>query len=100
MQEYDENKAIELMATAAGLNASDDTVVNSVSEVLDTIYDYFETNGELNLSDLDDDTDEDVAAAVQYIQKQFRKYPTEIEFTEEQLTAMVEAELDYEDSII
>lgn len=97
MIEYDENEAVRRMGEAIAPASSD---TDSICEVLDLIYDYYDDNGDLDINlDDDDDADADVAEIVDYIERYFRKNAPEATFTTEQLTAMVKAEIDYEDYV-
>lgn len=95
MKEYNENEAVEAMSAVLP-EASRDT--DSVCEVLDLIYDYYEENGELDIDDGEEETD--VGAIVEYILKYFRKNAPEVNFTPAQLADMVRAEIEYESSLL
>ncbi len=87
------------MCGAIGVSPDSDAG-DSVCEVLDLIYDYYESNGELNMSDLDSDEEEDLGAMADYIVRIFAKNGPEQSFTRDQILTMIKAELDYEYSII
>ncbi len=95
MKEYDEDQAVQAMIEAAGLTNDDDTY-NAVCQVLDLIYDFYEENGSLEISFDEDDEQEDVEAIVAYVNRQLKK-SGDASFTEEQLSAMVVAEIEYEE---
>lgn len=99
MQEFDENKAIELMAATLGADRRDE---DAVFEVLDLIFDYYDENGDLDidLNDDDDDDETDVEAMTAYISKYLAKHPAPVRFTADEIKAMIEAELAYEESLI
>lgn len=97
MKEYDETEAIELMAQAVPENVRDN---DSICEVLDLIYDYYDENGDLEIDFDDDDTQDDVADIVEFIQKAFAKNPAAVEFSTQDIAAMVNAEIKYENSLI
>lgn len=96
MKEFDENEAVQAMCAATDLPA-DDKLNDCACEVLDLIYDYYEENGQLDVAD---DSDDDVAAIKAYVSRQLLRHPATVELTDAQLEAMIEAELDYEDSLI
>lgn len=100
MQEFDETKAVGLMLEAIGADKADENLRDSACEVLDLIYDYYESHGELNMSDLDEDSDDDPAAIAAYVARHLAKNGPECGFTPDQLVKMVESEIDYEDSLI
>lgn len=98
MKEYNENEAVALMAAVLPEELRDN---DSICEVLDLIYDYYDENGELDLDLNDDDDDEqsDVDAIVAYIEKYFRKNAPSTRFSTEQIADMVKAEIEYENSL-
>ena len=95
MQEFDETKAVGLMLEAIGADKADENLRDSACEVLDLIYDYYESHGEL-----DEDGDDDPAAIAAYVGTQLAKNGPECGFTPDQLVKMVVSEIDYEDSLI
>ncbi len=95
MKEYNESEAVEAMCAVLPPESRDN---DSVCEVLDLIYDYYEENGELDIDDGDGETDVD--AVVEYILMYFRKNAPEVHFTPAQIADMVRAEIDYEDSLL
>lgn len=96
MKEYNETEALARMCAVLPAECRDE---DSVCEVLDLIYDYYEENGELDL-DCDSDDDTDVADMVAYIARYFKKNAPAVAFTDEQIAAMIAAEIEYEDSLI
>ena len=97
MKEYNENEAIELMAATLPEDLRDS---DSICEVLDLIYDYYDDNGDLDIDMDDDDSDDDIEAMVDFIVKYFKKNAPAISFTPAQIAAMVKAEIEYEESLI
>lgn len=95
MQEFDENKAVALMSAVIPAELRDE---DDVFEVLDLIFDFYEDNGQLDINASDDDDDFSVGDVVAYIRKITAKRP--LPFSDKQLAAMVEAELEYEDSLL
>lgn len=96
MKEFDENDAVKAMSAATGLPDSSE-LYDTACEVLDLIYDYYEDNGGL---DIGDDSDDDAAAICAYVGAQLERHPAILDLTEAQIAAMVNAELDYEDSLL
>ncbi len=95
MKEYNETEAIELMCAAIPEEYRDN---DSVCEVLDLIYDYYEDNGDLDIDAGDDDAD--VEEIVAYVVRYFKKNAPSIHFSAEQIEAMVRAEIAYEESLL
>lgn len=95
MKEYNENDALSAMAAAVAPDRRDE---DAITEILDLIFDCYDENGMLDLDDDDDDIEADVIA--EYVGKMLRKNPPEINFTDDEIRAMVEAELDYELSLL
>lgn len=73
---------------------------DSVCEVLDLIYDYYDDNGDLEIDPEDDDDGEDIAEMVDYISRMLYKNPPAVAFTEAEIAAMVKAEIEYEISLL
>ena len=98
MQEFDEDKAVAAMLAAL---SPDRRNADAACEVLDLIFDFYEENGLLDLN-FDDDIDDepDAEAIVAYASRQLAKRPAEVHFTDEELTAMVRAEIAYEESLL
>lgn len=90
MKEYDEDEAIAAMAAAIPENTLSE---DDIYQVLDLIYDYYDENGQLDI-DSDDDDDTDIAAMIQYIAR-FMKGRV----SDENIKALVEAEIAYEESL-
>lgn len=96
MKDYDESEAIAMMlATLAKDRRNDDAAY----EVLDLIYDYYEENGELDINMDEDDSETDFADMTSYIAKHLKRHPAEVDFTVEEIEAMIRAEVEYEDSL-
>ncbi|MDE7376775.1 MAG: hypothetical protein K2N16_07985 [Muribaculaceae bacterium] len=97
--EYDEEAAIayvrQQLPEGSCERFDDDEILN----VIDTVWDYYDENGFLDL-DLDDDgPDElDEADLLVYVKKMMAK-DRRSPLTTEDIEAIVKAELDYEDSI-
>lgn len=98
MNEFDEEEAVRLMCAAAAIAPGSDAAY----EVLDLIYDYYDENDQLDIDADDDDADtgDETDAITAYVEAQLAKKPAGQPLTHSQIAAMVEAELNYEDSII
>lgn len=103
MKEFDENTAAALMLAALpaerrGLFSDDDAI-----EVIDLIFDYYDEAGLTEL-DFDDEDDMDLEAerrgAVEHVLKAFAKDSQAPAFTPDDIAAMVDAEMNYEESLI
>lgn len=97
MKEYDEIEAVNLMMAALPESVRD---TDSVCEVLDLIYDYYDDNGDLEIDLDDDDDNEDIAEMVDYIARMMAKNPPAMAFTDAEIAAMVKAEIEYENSLL
>lgn len=93
MKEFDEEQAVDAMANAIVYKDIDR---DYLYQVLDLIFDYDEENGHL---DIENDEDEDIDAIVAYIIKYLAK-EKDIDLTAEEIRALVEAELAYEESLL
>lgn len=93
MKEFDEEQAVDAMAAAIEYKEIDR---DYLYQVLDLIFDYDEENGHL---DIENDEDEDIDAIVAYIRKYLAK-EKDIELNAEEIRALVEAELAYEESLL
>lgn len=96
MKEFDEEEAVRLMCAAATIAPGS----NAAYEVLDLIYDFYDDNDCLDVDSADNAPDDDIAAIAAYVQAQLAKKPAEEPLTPAQIAAMVEAEVNYEDSLI
>lgn len=96
MKDYDENEAIAIMMDKLEKDRRNE---DAAYEVLDLIYDYYEDNGELDLNIDDDDSETDLADMTAYITKQLKRHPAEVDFTMEEIEAMIRAEIEYEESL-
>ncbi len=94
MKEFDESEAIALMLANVPEEKRDE---DAACEVLDLIYDYYEENGDLDI-DADDD-DADTGEIVAYVSRMLSRNPAAVVFTDAELQAMVEAEIEYENSL-
>ncbi len=92
MKEFDEINAIKHIRNCAGNRFSAQYSNDDILLVIDTIFDYFEAN------DDDDNFELDLNALVEYVKKQLRKDKGNV-IVDDDVQAIVEAELSYEDSL-
>lgn len=99
MKDYDETEAIEAMMQVLAADRRDE---DATFEILDLIYEYYERHGDLdiNMDDDDDDAEADIEAMTAEIAKQLRRTPAAIDFTAEEIAAMIKAEIEYQDSLL
>lgn len=101
MDIYDENKAVEYINNALrekGLSVyQEDEILN----VIDMIWDYYEENGLLEIDDdFEADDDEDILAELcDYITRMLKK-DHHAQIKAEDIPVIVEAEIEYEDSVL
>ncbi len=93
MKEFDEEQAVDAMAAAIEFKEIDR---DYLYQVLDLIFDYDEENGHL---DIENDEDEDIDAIVAYITKYLAK-EKDIDLNADEIRALVEAEIAYEESLL
>lgn len=98
-QIYDEDKAVELInkaLTEQGRAAyNNDEILN----IIDMIWDFYEENGMLDVDDETDDEEDVAAELADYIARMLKKdRESTIELAD--IATIVNAELDYEDSLI
>jgi len=97
MKDYDEREAVAAMLAKLSKERRND---DAAFEVLDLIYDYYEDNGELDISIDEDESETDLAGMTAYIVKQLNKHQAAIDFTAEEIEAMIRAEIEYEESLL
>ena len=101
MDIYDENKAVEHINNTLkgkGLSAyPEDEILN----VIDMIWDYYEENGLLEIDDdFEADDDEDISSELcDYIKRMLKKDSHAV-IKVEDVPVIVDAELEYEDSVL
>lgn len=100
MKEYDENEVIKLIRAALPENSakaySDDDLLN----IVDMIWDYYEMNGLLDVDCADDDTEElDLVSELIDYAKRMLKKDKGCKVSTNDLGAIIEAELSYEDML-
>lgn len=96
MKEYDETKAVEFInSRLEGKEYPADELLN----VIDMIWDYYESNGMLEIDYEDDDSDDDIEEQlIEYVKKMLQR-DAEANVDIADVPAIVAAELDYENSL-
>ncbi|MBJ2183588.1 MAG: hypothetical protein JFR38_03640 [Muribaculaceae bacterium] len=95
--EYNEDDAIRRMRGAvAGAEAYDD---DQLLNLIDIIFDYYDENGDLEIDIDSDDSDDDIAAIAAYATRLLAKDAGN-EISPEHIAPLIEAEIDYELSLI
>ena len=97
MKDYDETEAIAAMLAVLRPDRRDE---DAVYEILDLIYDYYEDNGDLDITLDDDEAETDIEAMVDAIAKQLRRHPASTNFDNDEIKAMIEAETAYQESLL
>lgn len=97
--EYDEQKAIDFIRTRLPQTVDSSIDDDEILNIIDMIFDYYDENGfcDLDLDD-DDDAELDVDDLMAYVKKMVAK-DQDSPFSVEEVEAIVNAELDYEDSL-
>lgn len=101
MNFYDENMAVAAINTALLTSGRKSYPEDEILNVIDMIWDYYEENGLLDLDDDDlDDDDSDIAEELaDYVARMLKK-DKEAQISLDDVRIIVDAELDYENSII
>lgn len=99
MNEYDELTAIKAMRAALPADASGKYDDDELLNIVDMIWDYYEQNGMLDIDvDEDDESDTLLQDLVDYATRMLKKDKgATIDLSH--LPAMIQAELDYEESL-
>ncbi len=93
--EFDENDAVKAMQAAVEVSYDDNELLN----IIDMIYDYYESNGLLEIDfDSDDDEDVDPADLVAYVKRMLAK-DRGAHVADADVDSLVRAYLDYETSL-
>jgi len=92
MKLFEENEAVKhIKSRVCAPDLSDDTIL----DIIYLIYNYYEANGDLDLDFEENDTDDDDASAIcDYVVKNLTDIDRKLIFD------IVEAELDYESSLL
>ncbi len=98
MNIYDEQEAVDFIKShisdTLGKRCDDDTIL----EIIDIIFDYYEDNGLLELDIDDDEADGDVDAIIMYAKKLIGK-DNRLGLSDGEIAEIVKAEIDYELSL-
>ena len=94
MREYDENEAVDFINARLGKKYPADDLLN----VIDMIWDYYESNGLLEIDDEEDEEEDIEQQLVEYVRKMLTK-DEDADIDLEDVADIVNAELDYEDSL-
>lgn len=98
MKEYNEDEAIAAMMAAVAPEHRDE---DATFQILDIIYEYYESNGDLDISiDDADDNQVDLNAMLAAVRKDLRRHPVGVDFSDDEIVAMIEAEINYQDSLL
>lgn len=101
MNLYDENEAVEFINNTLrekGIATYDE---DEILNVIDMIWDYYEENGLLEIDDdFEADEDEDISSELcDYIKRMLKKDKHAV-IKADDVAAIVDAELEYEDSLL
>lgn len=95
MKDFDETEAVKFINSRLSRKYPADEILN----VIDMIWDYYETNGMLEIDDDDDMPEEDIETQlVDYVTKMLGRDP-EANVNPADVPAIVSAELDYEEAL-
>lgn len=96
---FDEDKALEFIRAAVGPKISEKYSDDEILFIIDTIWDYYENNGFLSL-DMDETEEEilDSDDLVNYVKKEVAA-DDELMMDPAEISAIVKAELEYEESL-
>ncbi len=92
--EFDETDAIKTMQQAVSASYDDDQLLN----IIDMIFDYYESNGLLEIDCDDEDDDVDTDAIIDYVKRMLRR-DKGASVADSDVEPLVKAYLDYEESV-
>lgn len=96
---FDEEEAIKFIRATLTPEKNSEIPDDEILYIIDTIWDWYEKNGYLEISaDITDEEELNVDALTSYVQKELRK-AGELSVTPADVEAIVKAELQYEESI-
>lgn len=96
---FDEEEAIKFIRATLAPEKNSEIPDDEILYIIDTIWDWYEKNGYLEISaDITDEEELNVDALTSYVQKELRK-AGELSVTPADVEAIVKAELQYEESI-
>ena len=96
--EFDESEAIKYMRRHVGEDLSNKYDDDELLNLIDIVYDYYESNGLLELDLSDDDDELDVEDLMEYIGRMLRKDKS-ARLSVEDARPLLEAYLEYEESL-
>lgn len=101
MDIYDENKAVEYINNSLKEAGRTPYPEDEILNVIDMIWDYYEENGLLEIDDdFEAEEDEDISGELcDYIKRMLRK-DTHALIKPEDIPVIVDAEIEYEDSVL
>ena len=99
MKEFDENEAIKTMRASLPEGKTQGYSVDDLLNLVDIIWDYYEINGLLEIDLDEDETEVSVTDIVDYANRMIRK-DKGANIAPEDIPLLVEAELDYENSLL
>ena len=96
---FDEEEAIKFIRATLTPEKNSEITDDEILYIIDTIWDWYEKNGYLEISaDITDEEELNVDALTAYVQKELRR-AGELSVTPADVEAIVKAELQYEESI-
>lgn len=101
MELYDENKAVEYINNALIESGKSAYPEDEILNVIDMIWDYYEENGLLEIdANFEADEDEDISSELcDYIARMLKKDRQAL-IKSEDISTIVDAEIEYEDSLL
>lgn len=98
---YDENKAVEYINKALEAKGLAPYNEDEILNVIDMIWDYYEENGLLDIDDdFEADEDEDISSElVDYVKRMLKK-DAHAKIRPDDIPVIVDAEIEYEDSLL
>lgn len=96
---FDEDKAVAIMNSRLEESGRQKYPSDELINVIDIIWEYYEENGMLEVDD-DDDDDENIAADLADYVRRMLKKDKQSAVSPDDIDIIVEAELEYEDSLI
>lgn len=96
---FDEEEAIKFIRATLTPEKNSEIPDDEILYIIDTIWDWYEKNGYLEISaDITDEEELNVDALTAYVQKELRR-AGELSVTPADVEAIVKAELQYEESV-
>lgn len=101
MELFDENKAVEYINNALIESGKSAYPEDEILNVIDMIWDYYEENGLLEIdANFEADEDEDISSELcDYIARMLKKDRQSL-IKSEDISTIVDAEIEYEDSLL